>query len=107
MRHVLAYSLALPTLLLLACGDSSDASGAGGAAGTLDGPDVMLTAVTEDVYTAGALDGDDWETFAALGPLRSTARAISTSWTRRPTGSWSWRRTGALCARWVAREKGR
>ncbi len=70
MRHVFAYSLALPTLLLLACGDSSDASGAGGAAGTLDGPDVMLTAATEDVYTAGALDGEDWETF---GSVRSVA----------------------------------
>ncbi len=70
MRHVLAYSLALPTVLLLACGDSSDASGDGGAAGTLDGPDVMLTAVTEDVYTAGALDGEDWETF---GSVRSVA----------------------------------
>ena len=69
MRHVLAYSLALPTLLLVACGDSSDASGAGGVAGTLDGPDVMLTAVTEDVYTAGALDGEDWETFGNVGSV--------------------------------------
>ena len=53
----------------MACGDSSDASGAGGVAGTLDGPDVMLTAVTEDVYTAGALDGEDWETFGNVGSV--------------------------------------
>ncbi len=70
MRHACSPWLALPTVLLLACGDSTDASGDGGAAGTLDGPDVMLTAVTEDVYTAGALDGEDWETF---GSVRSVA----------------------------------
>ncbi len=69
MRHACSPWIALPTVLLLACGDSSDAPGAGGAAGTLDGPDVMLTAVTEDVYTAGALDGEDWETFGNVGSV--------------------------------------
>ena len=50
----------------LACGDSADAPGAVGAPGTLQGPDVMLTAVTEDVYTVGAYMGEDWESFSLL-----------------------------------------
>ena len=71
MRPTLALApLAAASLLLaLACGDSSGASGAGGAAGTLDGPDAMLTAATDTVYTAGALDGEDWETFGGVGSV--------------------------------------
>ena len=53
---------------LVACGDSS--TGAGGAPGGLDGPDVPLTAEAEDVFTVGALDGEDWETF---GNVRSVS----------------------------------
>ena len=48
----------------LACGDSADTPGAAGAPGTLAGPDVMLTAITEDVYTVGAYMGEDWESFS-------------------------------------------
>ena len=48
----------------LACGDSRGAPGAAGAPGTLQGPDVMLTAITEDVYTVGAYMGEDWESFS-------------------------------------------
>lgn len=48
------------TILLAACGDASTSNGA---ATGLNGPDATLTAVTEDVFTIGALDGEDWETF--------------------------------------------
>jgi len=50
----------------LACDDSRGGPGAGGLLGTLEGPDVMLTAVTEDVYTVGAYMGEDWESFGQL-----------------------------------------
>ena len=53
----------------LACGDSADGPGAGGPPGTLEGPDVMMTAVTEDVYTVGAYMGEDWESFGLLADV--------------------------------------
>ncbi len=53
----------------LACGDSAGAPGAGGLPGTLEGPDVMLSAVTEDVYTVGEYMGDDWESFGRLADV--------------------------------------
>ena len=69
MRPTLAPLVAASFFLALSCGDSSNAPGAEGSAGTLDGPDVVLTAATEAVYTAGALDGEDWETFGAVGTV--------------------------------------
>ena len=51
---------------ILACEDSAGASGASGLPGTLEGPDIMLTAVSEDVYTVGAYLGEDWESFGML-----------------------------------------
>ena len=53
----------------LACGDSAGGPGAGGPPGTLEGPDVMMTAVTEDVYTVGAYMGEDWESFGVLADV--------------------------------------
>ena len=53
----------------LACGDSARAPGAGGLPGTLQGPDVMLSAVTEHVYTVGEYMGDDWESFGRLADV--------------------------------------
>ena len=53
----------------LACGDSADGPSAGGPPGTLEGPDVMMTAVTEDVYTVGAYMGEDWESFGLLADV--------------------------------------
>ena len=69
MKRVFPLLTACSFVFALACGDSSGGPGSGGAAGTLDGPDVMLTAATEAVYTAGALDGEDWETFGRVGPV--------------------------------------
>ncbi len=70
-------STALPLLasgamvLAAACGDTGQGGGAGaGAVGTLDGPDVMLNAVTEDVFAVGSVGGGDWDTF---GSVRSVA----------------------------------
>ncbi len=57
----------LPLALLPACGDAGDGSGAR-AAGTLDGPDVIVDAVTEEVFTVGSVAGDEWDTF---GDVRS------------------------------------
>ena len=53
----------------LACGESANGPGAGGAPGTLEGPDVMMTAVTEDVYTVGAYMGEDWESFGQIADV--------------------------------------
>jgi len=61
----------IPSALVgtLACVDTMDAPGSGGLPGTLEGPDVMLTAVTEDVYTVGAYMGEDWESFGLLADV--------------------------------------
>lgn len=53
----------------LACDDTSDRTSIDGLPGTLEGPDIMLAAVTEDVYTVGAYMGDDWESFGLLSDV--------------------------------------
>ena len=53
----------------LACGDTSDRTSIDGLPGTLEGPDIMLAAVTEDVYTVGEYMGDDWESFGLLSDV--------------------------------------
>ena len=63
-KHLLILA---PLSLVASCGDAGQ-DGASGAAGTLDGPDVMLNAVTEEVFTVGSVAGDDWDTF---GNVRS------------------------------------
>ena len=61
-------TLAVATALALvawACGEPGGES-AGSPAGGLDGPDFVLAPVTEDLYTVGAFDGEDWETFGSV-----------------------------------------
>jgi len=60
-----------PLLLAASCGDAGQ-DGAPGTRGTLDGPDVMLNAVTAEVFTVGSVAGDNWDTF---GNVRSVAFA--------------------------------
>ncbi|MXX56187.1 MAG: hypothetical protein F4Z44_10470, partial [Gemmatimonadetes bacterium] len=71
MKTIIRKSLLAiaPLLLATSCGDSGQ-EGAPGTRGTLDGPDVMLAAVTEEVFTVGSVAGDDWDTF---GNVRSVA----------------------------------
>ena len=64
----------LPLTLLLACGDAGDGS-ATGAAGTLDGPDVIVNAVTEEVFTVGSVVGDTWDTFGSVRSVHFDAEA--------------------------------
>ncbi|WP_425153089.1 hypothetical protein [Candidatus Palauibacter sp.] len=64
----------LPLALLVACGDTGDGS-ASGAAGTPDGPDVIVNAVTEEVFTAGSVVGDGWDTFGRVGSVHFDAQA--------------------------------
>ncbi|WP_419936180.1 hypothetical protein [Candidatus Palauibacter sp.] len=64
----------LPLALLVACGDTGDGS-ASGAAGTPDGPDVIVNAVTEQVFTAGSVVGDGWDTFGRVGSVQFDAQA--------------------------------
>lgn len=54
-----------PLALLIACGDAGDGSGTG-TAGTLNGPDVIVNAVSEEVFTVGSVAGDDWDTFGSV-----------------------------------------
>ena len=71
LRHLAPL---LPLTLLLACGDAGDGS-ATGAAGTLDGPDVIVNAVTEEVFTVGSLVGDTWDTFGSVRSVHFDAQA--------------------------------
>ena len=64
----------LPLALLVACGDTGDGS-ATGAAGTLDGPDVIVNAVTEEVFTVGSVTGNDWDTFGSVRSVHFDAQA--------------------------------
>ena len=64
----------IPLALLLACGDTGDGS-ATGAAGTLDGPDVIVSAVTEEVFTVGSVTGDDWDTFGSVRSVHFDAES--------------------------------
>ena len=68
----------LPSLLalalLVACGDTGDGSAAG-AAGTLAGPDVIVNAVTEEVFTVGSITGDDWDAFGSVRSVHFDAQA--------------------------------
>ena len=64
----------LPLALLVACGDTGDGSAAG-AAGTLDGPDVIVNAVTEEVFTVGSVTGNDWDTFGSVRSVHFDAQA--------------------------------
>ena len=52
--------------LSLACGDSAEAPGAAGGGDDPGGADVTLAAATEDVYTVGAMEGEDWEIFGRI-----------------------------------------
>lgn len=62
-----------PLAALVACGDAGDGSAAG-AAGTLDGPDMIVNAVTEEVFTIGSVVGDRWDTFGRVGAVQFDAR---------------------------------
>ena len=64
----------LPLALLMACGDSGDGS-ATGTTGTLDGPDVIVNAVTEEVFTVGSVVGDTWDTFGSVRSVHFDAQA--------------------------------
>ncbi len=55
----------LPLALLVACGDAGNGPDTG-AAGTLDGPDGIVNAVTEEVFTVGSVVGDTWDTFGSV-----------------------------------------
>ena len=65
-RRTRLPSRLLPLALLAACGDTG-AGSATGTLGTLDGPDVIVSAVTEEVFTVGSVAGD-WDAF---GNVRS------------------------------------
>ena len=60
--------------LLAACGEGGERS-ATGPAGTLDGPDVIVNAVTEQVFTVGSVAGDDWDTFGSVRSVHFDAQA--------------------------------
>ena len=64
----------LPLAFLIACGDAEDRP-ATGAAGTLEGPDVILNAVTEEIFTVGSATGDDWDTFGSVRSVHFDAHA--------------------------------
>lgn len=52
--------------LSLACGDSAEAPGTVDQGDDPGGADITLAPVTEDVYTVGAMEGEDWEIFGRI-----------------------------------------
>ena len=70
-RHVVPLLL---FALLLACGDAGDGR-ATGIAGTLDGPDLIVNAATEEVFTVGSVVGDTWDTFGNVRSVHFDAQA--------------------------------
>ena len=72
--HLRPVAPLLPLALLVACGDAGDGSAAG-TAGTLDGPDVFVNAVTEEVFTVGSVEGDTWDTFGSVRSVHFDAQA--------------------------------
>lgn len=63
-------TLAMSVLIgTLACDDPTGSPGSAGRPGTLEGPDVMLAAATEHVYTVGAYMGEDWESFGSISDV--------------------------------------
>ena len=69
MMKTRILTLITGALTSVACDDSTGAPDSSGPPGTLEGPDVMMTAVTEDVYTVGAYMGEDWESFGLLSDV--------------------------------------
>ena len=65
----------LPLALLVACGGDAGDGSATGAAGTLDGPDVIVNAVTEEVFTVGSVTGNDWDAFGSVRSVHFDAQA--------------------------------
>jgi len=66
--------LALPLAVLVACADAGNES-ATGAAGTLDGPDVIVNAVTEEVFSVGSAMATDWQAFGSVRSVHFDAQA--------------------------------
>lgn len=64
----------VPLALVPACGDAGDGSAAG-AAGSLDGPDVIVNALTEEAYTVGSVTGDEWDTFGSVRSVHFDGQA--------------------------------
>ena len=57
----------------MACGDAGNESATGGA-GTLDGPDVIVNAVTEEVFAIGSAMATDWQAFGSLRSVHFDAQ---------------------------------
>lgn len=76
-RTVWAALACFAALSVVACGGPDDPDSdpatdhpdSDAAAGGLDGPDVMLSAVTEPVYTVGEAVGEDWELLGRVASL--------------------------------------
>ena len=66
--------LLIALALLTACGDAGDEL-ATGAAGTLDGPDVIVNAVTEEVFVVGSAMATDWQAFGNVRSVHFDAQA--------------------------------
>ena len=73
LPRALTIVIAATTIGCAACG-SGDGS-ATGAAGTLDGPDVIVNAVTEEVFTVGSVTGNDWDAFGSVRSVHFDAQA--------------------------------
>lgn len=67
----ITLSIAVCTSLLLACGDVGTADDATG--NDPAGADVLVTPVTEEVFTVGAIEGEDWEIFGRIESVQFDA----------------------------------
>ncbi len=69
MKRAAFPLVVLPFLFAVACQGSSGDGSAPTEGSALDGPDVMVTAATEDIYTVGSYVGDEWETFGTVAAV--------------------------------------
>ena len=73
LRRTRSLASLLALVLLPAC-DAGDEPAAG-TAGTPDGPDVIVSAVTEELFTVGSVAGDDWDIFGNVGSVHFDAES--------------------------------
>ncbi len=69
-KHV-TLSITVCTSFLLGCGDAGTPGDTSG--NDPGGADVLVTPVTEEVFTVGALEGKDWEIFGRIQSVRFDA----------------------------------
>jgi len=65
-RVIARATFVVSALLAVGCAADGPNDGAAGVVGELEGPDVPLTALTEEVFTIGSWEAEDWDAFSRI-----------------------------------------